>query len=196
MELYEALDRIEEYYNRMKWCGSSQGRKYNADKILFIMSDCPAVTDYWYYNPKQFGIMNRFGRIEPKQNAQTKIAIINHVVYDPTYQERNAPTEEGVYFIGNTAFNPYTDEKQYWVKVGMTGSDIKERLRRYDTYSPSIHHIDYLPCKDVRARESKFHSLLYRVSLGSCERNTEWWMVDENTYLKMCALGFEYFNTI
>ncbi len=196
MELCEALDKIEECYNRMKWCGSSQGRKYNANKILFVMNDCPAVMDYWYYNSNQFCIMDRFGRIKPKQDTQTKITIINHIVYDPTYQARNAPTEEGVYFIGNTTFNPYTDEKQYWVKVGKTDTGLKKRLRCYDTHSPSIHHIDYLPCKDAGARESNYHSLLYKVSLGLSERSTEWWLVDEATYLKMCALGFEYFNTI
>ena len=196
MNLVDALSEIENCYKRMKMCGSTQGRKYNANKILLIMNQCPKVLDYWYYNPEQFCIVDRFGRIKPKQSTQTKITIINHIVCDPTYRTRTAPTEEGVYFIGNTAFNPYTNEKQYWVKVGMTYSGIKKRLRNYDTHSPSTYHIDYFPCKDAGVKEGEYHNLLAKVSLGLSERNTEWWLVDEVTYLKMCALGFEYFNTI
>ena len=196
MNLVDALSEIENCYKRMKMCGSTQGRKYNANKILLIMNQCPKVLDYWYYNPEQFCIVDRFGRIKPKQSTQTKITIINHIVCDPTYRTHTAPTEEGVYFIGNTAFNPYTNEKQYWVKVGMTDSSIKKRLRNYDTHSPSTYHIDYFPCKDARVKEGEYHKLLAKVSLGLSERNTEWWLVDEVTYLKMCALGFEYFNTI
>ena len=196
MNLVDALSEIENCYKIMKMCGSTQGRKYNANKILLIMNQCPKVLDYWYYNPEQFCIVDRFGRIKPKQSTQTKITIINHIVCDPTYQTRNAPTEEGVYFIGNTAFNPYTNEKQYWVKVGMTYSSIKKRLRNYDTHSPSTYHIDYFPCKEAGVKEGEYHKLLAKVSLGLSERNTEWWLVDEVTYLKMCALGFEYFNTI
>lgn len=197
MELKEALRKIEEYYNRMKRCDSTPGRKYNEKKICMIMELCPEVTRYWGYYPKRTYIVDRFFRKNaetPQQIKESKITIINHIVCDVTYKVRHAPMEEGVYFIGTTTFNPYTNEKQFWVKVGMTNDTIKKRLRTYDTHSPAIHHIDYFPCENALRVESKYHTILEKISLGRSERSWEWWLVDETTYLKMSDMGFCYFE--
>lgn len=197
MELKEALREVEICYSRMKQCGTTQGRKYNEKRICSIMEICPEVKRYWYYHPKRTYIIDRFGRhtIEvPQQIKESKITIINHIVCDVTYQARRAPIEEGVYFVGTTTFNPYTNEKQYWVKVGMTSDSIKKRLRVYDTHSPAIHHIDYFPCDNALQMESNYHRTLERISLGRSERSWEWWLVDEATYLKMSNMGFSYFE--
>lgn len=194
MTLTDALNEIDYYYNKMRDCYSSSGRKYNEKKILIIMQAHPEVLSYWYYNPKKSYIVERFGRVQ-QMREQTQIAIVNHIVYDPSYQARNTPSARGVYFLGDTAFNPYTGEKQFWVKIGKS-ADMEVRLKKYDTHSPSIYHIDYLPCPNEDEVECKYHHLLYGVSLGRSERSKEWWLVDEATYLKMSALGFEFFDTI
>ena len=43
------------------------------------------------------------------------------------------PAEKGLYFIGETHFNPITDEKYYWVKVGKA-SNLKNRMKSYNTH--------------------------------------------------------------
>lgn len=194
MNIYEALNQIDRHYDKIKTSCCTSTRKYHADIILEIMTVCPETKQYWCYNPNEFMIVNRFCRIPLKYSNEAKITIVNHTVHDETYLERNPPIEEGLYFIGCTTFNPFTKEPQYWVKIGRS-DDIKKRLRNYDTHSPSIHHIDYKVCRNSPMRERQYHILLNTYSVGRSERSTEWWLVDELTYLQMSEQGFKWFSS-
>ena len=142
--LGEALTLIEEYYNNLTNCMSTSGRKYNGEKILEVMHDCPEVRQYWSYKSSAYSWACRFVKYDvPLVHQQNCITIRGRVAYDSTTQERNPPSRKGLYLIGSVHANPYTNEIQYWVKVGRA-DDIANRLGQYDTYSPGIHHIDYL----------------------------------------------------
>lgn len=193
MKLAEALEWMDEYYCRIQNCYSSSGRNNNKRKILEIIHACPEVLNYWDYNPNAFCIEDRFFK-KQKNRVETTVVIINHIAIDSTTQERLPPDKPGIYFIGNTTFNPYTNAKQYWVKVGMTQTSIKQRLKKYDTHSPSIYHIDYRSCNDASEKESEYHKTLSKISIARSDRNLEWWLVDEATYLEMCKKGLGYFN--
>ena len=193
MKLDEALREIDRYMMQMRGCTSTGGRKYNEKCIIEIMNNCPSTLNYWSYDPNVFAIEGRFSKTQAKRDNMVSISIVNHIVVDPTVEERNAPMEKGVYFIGNTSFNPRTEEKQYWVKVGKTDCTLKQRLRQYDTHCPSIYHIDYLPCSNPFEEESRYHRILQVISLAKSSTSSEWWLVDEATYLKMSKLGFRWF---
>ena len=195
LELKIALDRIEELYNRMKACSSTTGKRNNGEQILCIMHDCPAVKTYWYYKSNEACWVNKFGKYAVPNTQMESVTVRQHIVYDTTTTERHAPNTCGLYFIGNVTCNPHTLEPQYWVKIGRSKQTIRDRLKTYDTYSPSIYHIDY---KITRAmeQENSYRDILRLISFGRSERNNEWFLVDRETYLAMSEYGFKYFEKI
>lgn len=195
MELSFALERIAKLYSQLCSCSTSSGRKYNGEQIIAIIKCNPQVKAYWEYKSSAAHWEDRFIKLATPTPCTDSLFIQRRVVYDATTQMRHPPDCCGVYFIGNVSCNPHTKEIQYWVKIGKSTTSIADRLSSYDTYSPSIYHIDY---KITRASgmESAYHDLLRLISYGRSERNREWFLVDEKTYLKMCELGFEYFNKI
>ena len=103
----------------------------------------------------------------------------------------NTPEEDGLYFIGETHFNPYTHEEFYWVKIGMS-TKLNRRMKEYDTHNPMLWRIDY---KIGSADEEYiYHQLLGQKAIAKCNHNDEWFLVDRNTYLAMCEKGFSYFD--
>lgn len=114
------------------------------------------------------------------------------------------PTKaSGLYFIGTTTFNPYTDEKYYWVKVGLS-SCLSQRMRSYATQTPTTFYIDFLEIAkedDYRALERCCHALLeIYSSIGDADNRArgskEWYQVSKEEYLKISELGFKYFNSM
>lgn len=63
MELKEALDLIDKYYERMKGCTSTAGRRNNYEAILEIFRKCPKVEKYWRHDSTQHKMVNRVVRI-------------------------------------------------------------------------------------------------------------------------------------
>ena len=107
-----------------------------------------------------------------------------------------APKAPGLYFIGETHFNPITDEKFYWVKIGMS-ANLARRLKDYNTSNPMMWRIDYLTEQDtidLDKAEEAYHGILYEKAIATCNHNKEWFMVDRETYLAMCEQGFAYFE--
>lgn len=107
------------------------------------------------------------------------------------------PMFAGLYLVGNTAFNPYTDEKFYFLKVGMSLKCIKERLKAYFTCNPILWKADYYECSDkkmTRFLEEQCQLVLLEKCLEICEGSTEWFRVDRETYLEICEKGFDYFQ--
>lgn len=193
MDLREALATIQTHYNRIRdGYMTTAGRKYHADIIFKVMKEVPQTKDYWYYLPNEAMWANRFGKYDLPTPLAREVEIRKGVVYDPIINERNAPHEEGLYFIGEVLANPHTQVLQYWVKIGKANSAIDERLDTYGTYCPCCYTIDVR--KGGTEQESMYHDLLRAYALGKHERSREWFMVDRETYLAMCNEGFEYFN--
>lgn len=108
----------------------------------------------------------------------------------------NAPEYCGLYFLGETHFNPITREEFYWVKIGKA-TNIKKRLSDYNTHCPMLYRIDFKKCFSDRVayqEEAYYQDKIKAVAIATNNHNKEWFLVDRNTYLEMCAKGFSYFN--
>lgn len=104
---------------------------------------------------------------------------------------KNIPRSTGLYLVGNTAFNPYTGEQLFAVKVGYTGRLLEERMRDYRSTNPLLFHIDY--CTDRSISEYACHEKLLTVCNSLKEGTSEWFLVSKEIYLDICAKGFKWF---
>ena len=98
----------------------------------------------------------------------------------------------GVYLLGTVNANPFTDEKFYWVKVGVTKQQFKQRLNAYDTHSPMYYPIDYADMEEMP--EEYCHKELSKIAIELAPRCTEWFRVDRETYIEISNKGFEFFR--
>ena len=108
----------------------------------------------------------------------------------------DAPEYCGLYLIGETHFNPITNETFYWIKEGKA-NNIKKRLADYNTHCPMLYRIDFKKCfseKDAYKMEAYYQEKLKECAIASNNHNKEWFLVDRKTYLEICAQGFNYFN--
>ena len=113
-------------------------------------------------------------------------------VNDP--KRYDAPKASGLYLIGNTLFNPMTNEQYFLVKVGES-SNLYNRMRSYRSTNPMVFHIDYLAVKeDVFCLEHECHALMLRMGFVKAKDATEWFLTSRETYLEICERGFEFFT--
>ena len=95
-----------------------------------------------------------------------------------------------MYFVGETHFNPITDEKFYWVKIGKA-TNLKQRMQNYNTHNPMLWRVDFSLDYD---KEEYYHKRLNEVAIAKCNHNNEWFLVDKTTYLEMSEKGFKFFE--
>ena len=128
---------------------------------------------------------------------------------DPMGWKDNLPHTSGLYLIGNTVFNPITDEKFYLVKIGMS-TNLFQRMRSYESSNPMVFHIDYkiiepkIVCsryklkneigRIIKAEEEKYHEILKNVSLCGFDYSKEWFHVSEEIYKQICEKKFNFFE--
>lgn len=107
----------------------------------------------------------------------------------------SAPDDGGLYLIGSTHFNPFTEEKIYLIKVGRSDVSLSRRMRDYRTENPMMFHIAFnaLPKQVIRENERTCHAILYSICEGLMENSEEWVKVSGETYLEICEKGFQYF---
>ena len=165
---------------------------YTCMVILYKASS--EVKKYWEHHPSKMMYKDRF--VIRKQPLADKL--ISRPKEEHDFDDGinyNAPEYCGLYFIGETHFNPITNEKFYWVKIGKA-SNIRERLRNYNTHCPMLYRIDFKECSntDVSQLEKTYQMAIKSVALASNNHNKEWFLVDERTYLVMCKKGFAYFD--
>ncbi len=111
--------------------------------------------------------------------------------------------ESGVYLIGQTAFDPYTEEKHYLIKVGKS-KNIKKRLRQYFSMNPAFWICDTQPWEenDLDFIEKELQYILRRHSIKptmeneSFFHNKEWFEVDKDFYLKFCEGGYYFLDDL
>ena len=94
----------------------------------------------------------------------------------------------GLYMLGQTTFNPITNEKRYWIKVGLT-TNPHQRIRSYLTHSADVYFIDWFSTKNYEQHEASCHNQLSKISLFS---RTEWFKVSEKIYFELCEKGFNH----
>ena len=98
----------------------------------------------------------------------------------------------GLYLIGDTSFNPFTKEVEYWVKVGKT-KDASKRFSTYRTSSPCLYYLDWIETRQL-SYEKKYHEILS--SMSSKTHRSEWFKVNESLYFKLFTRGFEILNVL
>ena len=101
----------------------------------------------------------------------------------------NYPKCEGLYLIGQTFFNPITDEKFYWVKVG-SAMNLHRRRKDYVTPTAMVWDIGYYLENDLTERDC--HEILERICLH--RHADEWFSLSREDYMAICEKGFEWFK--
>ncbi|MBR4122880.1 MAG: GIY-YIG nuclease family protein [Clostridia bacterium] len=126
------------------------------------------------------------------EEPKPQITIENGRVVDTATDLRNAPEYEGIYLLGQCNFNPYTNEQQYWIKIGKS-KNIQKRLKSYLTYCPCTVLLDTLRCDRFTSVIENFsHDLMREFSIGKCQHNSEWWLVSKETYMGFCEQKLLY----
>lgn len=193
--MVELLKQVEDLHNRLLNCTSTGGRAINGWAIIDLMQKHPEIKKYWQYDDNAYRWNDRFKQIRHYMPTDTTLVensytIVDNCIIDPITDLRQAPEVKGLYLIGQTNFNPYTDDKQYWVKVGYSANIYRRFKGGYTTTSPCTALLDITEETD----EQHCHSILKQVAIGKCQQNEEWWLVDRDTYLLICNDKFAYFG--
>ena len=175
----EEMDRQFEIVNTERHAPS---RKYHYTIMLDIYN-CevvPEIKKEWTLNKEEYHVINRFKKVgKTVKNIESYKKV------------------SGLYLIGNTYFNPFTEEEFYWVKVGQS-TDIAKRLRSYRQHNPMIwvQNILELPIDKLDFAESVCHYELNKVSKEIGKNTREWFRVSRETYLKICTEEWNYFKSL
>ncbi len=180
------LTVFETLFNKLNNANGTWERVAVGKQLIFLITNCPEIAEEWVYRPEEFLWQDRFIK---KVNVGKEVPTF----YDARTNLKNAPNASGLYFFGNTAFNPETGEVQFWVKIGL-GSNLHNRVKSYCTCNPSTFVIGYKETSNYANEEHQYHQLLEKVALYRNQNNTEWWMVDRETYLMMCKKSFDFFK--
>lgn len=185
--LNDVLLEIERRYKKVCSASATSTRVTHGKVIIALLKEHPEAQQYWEYLPNEFFWENRFKRV-----ADTIVKIVP-TFYDVSTDLSGAPDACGLYFFGNTAYNPATHEIYYWVKIGLS-NNLQNRVKSYRTSNPSTFVIGYKETSDYVYEEHQYHKLLEKVALYRNQNSTEWWMVDRSTYLEMCEKSFDFFK--
>lgn len=196
---YNWLDIMEDAYT--SFLETKKASIY--DKMVILYNHNENVREAWDFDGSCAYRRNRFTRRAEEQTLRTLTQALNdkyHLNRAEYVQCANTPIENtsGLYFIGQTAFNPYTNEKLFWVKVGLA-SNLNDRMNGYSTHAPMLWKIDfkYMPTKsknEIAIEEDWYHTILENISYGRAYDSHEWFRVLEEMYLDMCEQGFAFFE--
>ena len=134
-------------------------------------------------------------------------------IEDPMGRREVIPHSGGLYLVGNTIFNPMTDEQFFLVKVGMS-TNIYNRMKGYYSENPMMFHIGYkiIDCDNldlsncssykrthvkgeyIKSIEEKYHKAMEARKFCRFEYGQEWFIVDKNTYMEICEKKFDFFE--
>lgn len=195
--LKEALDSIEiEYTKLTRTARNTRDRETAYYRIKYILRVAPEAGNYWKTCPSKRLYRDRVRKIKEydlsyaKQSQPARSTInANKILEDGINYD--APDHKGLYLIGETHFNPFTDEKFYAVKVGKSDRSIASRMSSYNTHNPMLWRIDY---RKNPSMEQYYQEKLAKVAIARCSHNKEWYFVDRKTYLEICEKGFSYFS--
>ena len=189
--MHELMKDLDHLYEMLVDASTSTRPSIGQEMVAIIVLH-PPVQKYWAYNPDKHFWKDRFVKIAEYIVCEMPTAEVA-IFEDRATNLRLAPAVSGLYFIANTAFNPHTEEKYYWVKIGLS-KNIYNRMTQYRTCNPSAYAIGFLECSDYDYQEKKYQGYLRNVATYRNQNNDEWWMVDEQTYLAMCEKGFDFFE--
>ena len=134
-------------------------------------------------------------------------------IENPLGRREAIPHSGGLYLVGNTIFNPVTNEQFFMVKIGMS-TNIYDRMKNYSTSNPMMFHIGYkiVNCDDlnlssypsykrktiqgryIKELEEQYHKAMEDRKFCRFEYAQEWFIVDKATYLEICEKKFDFFH--
>jgi len=192
-ELLDAIERCQKMYDHMETLASSGARSNWGYSILETIRNTPGLSAFIFYDDHRRAWLDRFtfnetliehfkitGFIPPAQKE----------VFQDGVDYKNIPSYSGLYFLGDSRWNPKTQRPEYWVKIGK-GINLSNRLSQYFTCCSQLWPIAYSRDYD---KENYYHKRLKKICLALNNHNKEWFMVDEQTYFEMCEKGFSYFD--
>lgn len=166
---------------------TSNPTRYQYHIAVELFNTYDFLRDEWYHFPEEHFIKDRFIR-----------KFLIDTVNDDDFPIPPAiPAEKcGIYLLGDTSFNPYTEQPEFWIKVGMA-SNAKQRMKSYYTHAPSIREIEfkYLPNVKKACEEEKLYHRILELFLPSSirsERAKEWFKVSKEEYQAIAQFGFAY----
>jgi hypothetical protein len=125
-----------------------------------------------------------------------KETIYQMPIFEDGYAEHRAcpHNDSGLYLIGTTTFNPYTDEKYYWIKVGVS-TNLKNRIRQYKPRNPAVFVIDteLMDRSEIYGAEKYCQCWLMENAIAKAKESEEWFLVNRKTYLEINEKGFKFF---
>ena len=187
--LQELIDLIERFRAKL-YCQNPEKWKYFALCIAAI-EQVPELAELYEINENAHYWDDRVKRkprkTEPPQVNLRPLACYPNVL--PKCYDTSGQDFGGLYFMGATYFNPISLNPIYAVKVGLSYSDIGRRIQDYGTYNPFIYHerahvLPFSACDE--ASEKMCHSFLSSISIQQMDKESEWYIVDEQTYLYLC----------
>lgn len=181
--------KANEFYKCLNRATTTDERYYYLNSILTLLNDTPNLKQYFI--PCEARLVAK----RVKQISDCPDFDINDL---PRYQDGiDRETEKifikkaGLYFIGEITYDPTIKTPLYWVKIGVSTTNLGRRPKQYDTHCPTTWRIDF--CGETLL-ESYYHKLLGVYCLDRASAGDEWFRVDEKTYFEMCAKGFSYFD--
>jgi hypothetical protein len=184
------IKEIEGYYENLKNSNDTIDRSNYGNKIIKILKAYPQVTIYWEYRPTKHFWVDRFCQVRVYEEEES---FAPPVFYDIETNLRNAPSYSGLYFIGETHFNPFTEEKYYCVKIGLA-KNIANRFKQYRTHTSMVYPLGFLESQEYVRLENYYHNKLNQVAIYCNQNNSEGWFVDKETFIDMYNKGFDYFD--
>ena len=187
MTLEEKMWAMKTLYKRMKGCSSTAGRKYNYTKMVDIFNSEEKIQHMWIHDPSIETICDRFEmRFNCEVDKKTKKAI-EHII-------KTHMTYGGVYLMVQTEFDPITEEKKYYTKVGQS-TDIEQRIKSYITHNPCYKLIDTWELENsvLDCAEKHCHEILAANCVKHIE-HSEWYEINRETFFEIVSNKFGYFG--
>jgi hypothetical protein len=171
-------------------CNATKKKRITRCKEL--MEEHPELKEYYIINEDEYFVSERIS-CTVKEHLKDEIhALLKPVAALPTYDIDCLKIDdnehyEGIYFVGDIKYDP-TYGKLHLVKVGGS-TDVAKRMKTYTTHNPMFYHnYTSIPCSNFRVHEKEVQGFLERVAIGLPPTSCEWYIVDEETYYKLCDL--------
>ena len=170
---------MDEYYQRLRKCESTTGKKNNFLKMMEIYNRSEVIREKWSLVP----IGHYDNRFKKRKITKKQKKVTIHTC--------------GLYMVGSVYMNPYTKEEYYWIKVGKS-TDIESRILTYKTHNPMIWVNDTLEVgtEYLDKMEKLCHRQLKLISSEVADNTKEWFLVSRETYLEICEKGWDYFEAV
>ena len=200
-ELIKAVDECRALYEHMNKLTTSVSRGNWGWAIVERINATPGLSLFVRYNSTKRAwndrivfdeiMIHNFLKKGMKKTILDKMANHEKAPFEDGIDVDSFPTYKGLYFLGDSRYNPETELPEFWVKIGKA-INIRKRIK--DGYCGCCSQIWPIGFSRDYDAESDYHRKLKSICLNTNKRNKEWFMVDKETYFEMCAKGFSYFD--